>query len=62
MMNTRNHPNPSHSTTKIAWHTPALTLRGEVGDVLQFPGGGKISQVADDMGDVQRKPSGLEMQ
>lgn len=42
------------------WHSPALRDLGQVGDVLQFPGEGKLSMVADDMGDVQRKPKGLE--
>ena len=43
------------------WETPALRTVGSVGTVLQFPGGGKLSLVADDSGDAPRKPSGQEM-
>ena len=42
------------------WEKPELRTVGHVGEVLQFPGEGKLSLVADDMGDVQRKPKGQE--
>ena len=50
--------NPS---PKARWEKPELRRVGDVGQVLQFPGEGKLSMVADDMGDAPRKPSGQEM-
>ena len=58
-MSTRDHG--GRRPSKVAWETPVLAPRGEIGDLLQFPGTGKLSQVADDMGDINRKPAGLEM-
>jgi hypothetical protein len=42
------------------WEKPTFRNLGNVGQVLQFPGEGKLSQVADDMGDAPRKPKGTE--
>lgn len=42
------------------WERPTLRSLGDVGQVLQFPGEGKITLVADDMGDTPRKPKGQE--
>ena len=46
--------------TKETWEPMKLNSVGHVGDVLQMPGGGKLSLVADDSGDEQRKPKGQE--
>ena len=46
--------------TRQQWEKPALRNLGNVGQVLQFPGEGKLSLAADDMGDAPRKPSGQE--
>lgn len=43
-----------------AWDTPVLRRVGDVADIVQFPGGGKLSAVADDSGDAPRKPKGQE--
>jgi hypothetical protein len=45
---------------KSAWKRPKVTFVGNVNQVFQFPGGGKLSMVAEDMGDAQRKPKGQE--
>jgi hypothetical protein len=45
---------------KETWEPMKLKQVGHVGDVLQMPGGGKLSLVADDSGDEQRKPKGQE--
>jgi len=37
---------------------PSLKYVGHVGEIFQFPGGGKLSLTADDQGDEQRKPKG----
>jgi hypothetical protein len=42
------------------WETPVLRRVGNVADIVQFPGGGKLSAVADDSGDAPRKPKGQE--
>ena len=42
------------------WEPPVLRNVGDVGQVLQFPGEGKLSLVADDSGDAPRKPKGQE--
>ena len=42
------------------WQTPELRDVGDVSQVLQFPGEGKLSLVADDSGDAPRKPKGQE--
>ena len=42
------------------WETPSLKYVGNVGEIVQFPGGGKLSLLADDSGDEQRKPKGSE--
>jgi hypothetical protein len=45
---------------KRTWERMTLGLVGHVGEVLQMPGGGKLSLMADDTGDEQRKPKGQE--
>jgi hypothetical protein len=42
------------------WQKPALQRVGDVGDVFKMPGGGKLSLMADDSGDSDRKPKGQE--
>jgi hypothetical protein len=42
------------------WEKPTLRNLGDIGQVLQFPGEGKLSLAADDMGDAPRKPKGQE--
>jgi hypothetical protein len=49
------------TSPKPHWEKPELRRVGDVSDVLQFPGEGKLSLAADDMGDAPRKPSGQEM-
>ncbi len=49
------------TSPKPHWEKPELRRVGDVSDVLQFPGEGKLSMAADDMGDAPRKPSGQEM-
>jgi hypothetical protein len=39
------------------WQTMKLTYTGEAKDVVQFPGGGKLSTAPSDPGDP-KKPSG----
>jgi hypothetical protein len=46
--------------TKRSWEPMKLRLVGHVGDVLQMPGGGKLSIMAADSGDEQRKPKGQQ--
>ena len=46
--------------TKRTWEPMKLELVGHVGDVLQMPGGGKLSTPSEDTGDEQRKPKGQE--
>jgi hypothetical protein len=48
------------SGKKAGWQRPSLKYVGHVGEIFQFPGGGKLSLVADDSGDEQRKPKGQE--
>jgi hypothetical protein len=48
------------SRIPAAWEKPALRRVGDVGEIFQFPGGGKLSLVSDDSGDEQRKPKGQE--
>lgn len=43
---------------KPRWQRPSLKYVGHVGEIFQFPGGGKLSLNADDTGDEQRKPKG----
>jgi hypothetical protein len=47
--------------SRLPWEAPMLRRVGNVGDVLQFPGAGKVSNATDDMGDTPYKPSGQEM-
>ena len=42
------------------WEKPSVERVGDVGEVFQMPGEGKLSTVADDMGDAPRKPKGQE--
>jgi hypothetical protein len=60
-MSSRNSSAALAPGAKRTWEAPRLTRHGNVADVLQFPGEGKISMVADDMGDAPRKPKGQEM-
>jgi hypothetical protein len=41
------------------WEPPAVTIIGTIGQVLEA-GAGKLSIVADDMGDAPFKPKGQE--
>lgn len=43
-----------------SWETPALRRVGNVADIVQMGGGGKLSMLADDTGDAPRKPKGQE--
>ena len=43
-----------------AWQKPTLQRVGDVGEVFKMPGGGKLSLIADDSGDSDRKPKGQE--
>jgi hypothetical protein len=43
---------------KETWEPMKLKRVGHVGDVLQMPGGGKLSVPADDTGDEARQPKG----
>lgn len=56
--------NPSRASNgsgpALPWEAPMLRRVGNVGDVLQFPGNGKVSNATEDMGDTPYKPSGLE--
>ncbi len=45
---------------RSAWTPPTVTYVGTVADVVRFPCGGKLSIVAKDSGDVQKKPKGQE--
>ena len=42
------------------WETPVLRRVGNVSDLVQMGGGGKLSMLADDTGDAPRKPKGQE--
>ena len=42
------------------WQRPSVKFIGNVSEIFQFPGGGKLSMVSEDMGDEQRKPKGQE--
>ena len=50
----------SPGDARAHWSKPSLQKVGDIGNVFQMPGGGKLSLVADDSGDEQRKPKGLE--
>ena len=41
-----------------AWQTPSLQRVGDLGEVFQMPGGGKLSTDSDDTGDLPKKPKG----
>ncbi len=41
-----------------SWQTPTIHRVGDVGEVFQMPGAGKLSTNADDTGDLPRKPNG----
>jgi hypothetical protein len=45
---------------KTGWQRPSVKFIGNVSEIFQFPGGGKLSLMAEDMGDEQRKPKGQE--
>jgi hypothetical protein len=51
-----NEVHPSSDVPKRPWLRPSLKFIGHVRDIVQFPGGGKLSVPAEDMGDAQRKP------
>ena len=59
-MSETNRKSVTTSKKKSAWKRPKVTFVGNVNQVFQFPGGGKLSLVAEDMGDAQRKPKGQE--
>jgi hypothetical protein len=44
---------------KTDWQAMRLVHVGNVAEALRMPGGGKLSIVAADSGDEQRKPKGL---
>ena len=44
---------------KDAWEPPLVKRVGDVGEIFQFPGGGKLSINSNDTGD-DRKPKGQE--
>lgn len=44
---------------KKAWQRPQLKYVGSVSEIFEFPGGGKLSMIAEDMGDEQKKPKGV---
>ncbi len=46
--------------TLASWQTPTIHRVGDVGEVFQMPGAGKISLAADDTGDPPKKPKGQE--
>jgi hypothetical protein len=50
----------SQSRSAATWEKPSLRRVGDVGEIFQFPGGGKLSLIADDTGDSPRKPKGQE--
>ena len=47
------------SQKKKTWQRPQLKHVGSVSEIFEFPGGGKLSMIAEDMGDVQKKPKGV---
>ena len=46
--------------TQVKWEPMEIKYLGKVNDIILFPGVGKLSRVADDMGDAPFKPKGLE--
>ena len=55
------HKTEEGNTAQAAsWQTPALRRVGNVSDIVQMGGGGKLSMLADDTGDAPRKPKGQE--
>jgi hypothetical protein len=48
---------PASTESKKPWQPMKLTYTGEAKDVVQFPGGGKISTAPADPGDP-KKPTG----
>ena len=50
---------PSKYTDKIKWEPIEFIYVGKIRDIVRG-GGGKLSIIADDMGDAPRKPKGLE--
>jgi len=55
---TENSEKTDPEETKKPWQPMKLTYTGEAKDVVQFPGGGKLSVAPADPGDP-KKPSGL---
>jgi hypothetical protein len=51
--------NPAAPSRKKTWQRPQLKYVGSVSEIFEFPGGGKLSMIAEDMGDAQRKPKGV---
>ena len=52
--------NTSRKGSPAPWQKPTLQRVGDVGNVFKMPGGGKLSLLADDSGDANRKPKGQE--
>jgi len=52
--------NTRPSDGRADWSKPSLQSVGDIGNVFQMPGGGKLSIPTDDSGDEQRKPKGQE--
>lgn len=46
--------------SRATWEKPSLQRVGHVGEIFQFPGGGKMSTAANDPGDAPRKNKGTE--
>ena len=46
--------------TQVKWEPMEVKYLGKVNDIILFPGLGKLSIPADDMGDAPLKPKGLE--
>ena len=54
-------PKPDQNTDgRRSWEKPQLKQRGTLSELLQFPGGGKLSIDTDDTGDLPKKPKGQE--
>jgi hypothetical protein len=59
-MSEKDRNNASRKGAPAAWQKPTLQRVGDVGNVFKMPGGGKLSLLADDSGDSNRKPKGQE--
>jgi hypothetical protein len=59
-MSEKDRSNTSRKESPAVWQKPTLQRVGDVGNVFKMPGGGKLSLLADDSGDSNRKPKGQE--